>query len=508
MRDDGGADRTPRGMKDRGLLALLLLSPGQRRTRQWLQDRLWSDRTAEQAAHSCRQSLSAVRRALGPEAGRLRTDRATVWLAPPVAVTVDGPGEALADLDIRDPEFADWLRETRQALEEEPAAVAAPRPPPRADDRALILLRDTGRATTDRAAFLCSILRTRIEEEMASLGDVAVTRSAGAAADEDARACSTVEIESLEDDGRWFAMLRIYGPPSRRVLWTGRLALPLDVAALPTRPEVIRLVNQAVGVLSDQVASQRGLTPFAAIHKAVRRIYDFEAGGLAAADDLLRQVEDRDETGLARAWRAFAGLTAALEFRDGSPELGRRVLALAEAALAREAPHPTSLALVSQVQIKLGGDIDRALLLAQRAVAANDANPFALDALAVAVTQAGDPEGGYRAALQGRRVAEGLAIAFALDMQCCLSALGCGRIEDALAHALTSHRLMPCYRPPLRYLVALNLLTGRREEADRYARKLQRLEADFTPALLLRPEYPVHTLRDLGHVEGLRAGLG
>ena len=63
---------------------------------------------------------------------------------------------------------------------------------------------------------------------------------------------------------------------------------------------------------------------------------------------------------------------------------------------------------------------------------------------------------------------------------------------------------MPFYRPALRYLVALALLVDDRASADHHASRLRRLEPDFTPMALLSPDYPVATLRALGHIETLR----
>src|SRR5258707_13655009 len=60
-----GEDLTPRGRKARALLAILALTPGRRRSRPALQDKLWSDRGPEQGAASLRQTLTEIRRALG-----------------------------------------------------------------------------------------------------------------------------------------------------------------------------------------------------------------------------------------------------------------------------------------------------------------------------------------------------------------------------------------------------------------------------------------------------------
>jgi hypothetical protein len=114
--DDQDRDVTPKGIKERGLLALLLMSPGQRRTRNWIQDKLWSDRTPEQASGSSRQALSNVRKALGDLGDRLQSDRSAIWITPPIPIADafdPAMGELLDDIDIADPEFSDWLRTLR-----------------------------------------------------------------------------------------------------------------------------------------------------------------------------------------------------------------------------------------------------------------------------------------------------------------------------------------------------------------------------------------------------------
>src|SRR5436190_23807600 len=60
-----GEDLTPRGRKARALLAMLALTPTRRRSRPALQDKLWSDRGAEQGAASLRQTLTEIRRTFG-----------------------------------------------------------------------------------------------------------------------------------------------------------------------------------------------------------------------------------------------------------------------------------------------------------------------------------------------------------------------------------------------------------------------------------------------------------
>src|SRR5262245_54449969 len=67
--------------KAQALLALLALAPGQRHSRERLATLLWDDAGTAQARNSLRQTLFAIRAALGRSASRYVTsDHAAVWL--------------------------------------------------------------------------------------------------------------------------------------------------------------------------------------------------------------------------------------------------------------------------------------------------------------------------------------------------------------------------------------------------------------------------------------------
>src|SRR5947207_15408197 len=62
-----------RSRKGYWLLALLVLRHGREVRREWLAETLWPDSMPDEAFASLRQSLSDLRRALGPAAGRLHS---------------------------------------------------------------------------------------------------------------------------------------------------------------------------------------------------------------------------------------------------------------------------------------------------------------------------------------------------------------------------------------------------------------------------------------------------
>ena len=68
LRAGDGRNLTPKGLKERGVLALLFLQHEQRRTRASLQDMLWSDSPPAKGAANLRRALSSLT-GLTPESG-------------------------------------------------------------------------------------------------------------------------------------------------------------------------------------------------------------------------------------------------------------------------------------------------------------------------------------------------------------------------------------------------------------------------------------------------------
>lgn len=133
-----GTDVTPKGKRAKALLALLALSPGFARSRRWLQDKLWSDRSPEQGAGSLRQEISALRRGFAAagleilhcDREKLQLDAGKVHLDLHDPASVALGDDLLEGLDIRDPEFEDWLR-TERSRYDAPEGLEATPPRPR-----------------------------------------------------------------------------------------------------------------------------------------------------------------------------------------------------------------------------------------------------------------------------------------------------------------------------------------------------------------------------------------
>ena len=138
FRHSGSYEDLPK--KAQALLAYLAMNRGRAIPRDQLADLLWSTSGPEQGRQSLRQSLAAVRRALGADArGVVETVGADVLLAASGAIDIDVRrfetlaqstaiadlaaanelyrGEFLADFDVPSEPFMDWVRVERTRLE-------------------------------------------------------------------------------------------------------------------------------------------------------------------------------------------------------------------------------------------------------------------------------------------------------------------------------------------------------------------------------------------------------
>jgi DNA-binding SARP family transcriptional activator/TolB-like protein len=137
-----GADIAIRTRKNRGLMAVLALSPGRSASREQVCNLLWSDQPDGQGRAALRQSLAVLRKELGKLAGLLQTEGDRLHLRPldadacfvlAAARSDDSAtlrraaamlgGDLLADTSIRDAAFDDWLSATRRQITDATIAI-------------------------------------------------------------------------------------------------------------------------------------------------------------------------------------------------------------------------------------------------------------------------------------------------------------------------------------------------------------------------------------------------
>jgi tetratricopeptide (TPR) repeat protein len=499
--DDQSRDVTPQGIKERGLLALILLSPGQRRTRIWLQDRLWSDRDTAQGSGSLRQALSKVRKSLSNLGTRLHSDRSAICIDPPFPIEAafdPDRGELLEDITIADPEFSDWLaliRAKHDATSLAPSGTTA--------SRAVVphgmatQIRRIDRSGTQRGAFILRSLSQRIATGLALLGNLDVI---DLAADEglvsEEPLIASVELECLDDSEIAFVLLRVVGHPNRRIIWSGRLSINPDQQLHYGQGDVTRTINRTLQAVTDAVISTAALSPMAAIQKAIRRIFECDRASLFKADDLLKSAMTSDLRAQSLAWQAVLRQTERHEHCEYDDDRLTEALDFIDQAIRLAPQNPVILALSSEFTLNTTGDIDKANFLARRAVQCGDENPYALDALGHTLILQNRTADADRIATKARHYAMGLPHSHDWDMMGCFSKIAIGDTASALDLALTCHRKMPFGRHVLRYLTVLSYLADQPKNAVHYAEKLRRLEPGFSVQTLLGTYLPMARPRD------------
>lgn len=510
--DHHSQDVTPKGIKERGLLALILLSPGQRRSRIWVQDKLWSDRDTAQASGSLRQALSKMRKALGPLGSHLHSDRSAIWIDPPfpVAHGFDPKrGELLEDIVISDPEFSDWLALLRAKHDDTaraPCGITQTGPQP--SGGLVVQIRRIVRSDTHRGAFILRCLSQHITAGIALLGGVEVI---DLISDEvlisDDPLIASVELECLDDSDIAFVLLRVVGHPVRRIVWSGRLSIRPDQLMSWANGDLTRTVNRAVQAVIDIAISSAGLSPTAILQKAIRRVFECDRASLFKADDLLISAMNSDLRAHSLAWQAVIRQTERHEHCENNDERLTEALDFIEHAIRLAPQNPVVLALSSEFTLNTTGDVDKATFLANRAVQCDNENPYALDALGHSMIFQNRPFDADHIATKARHYAIGLPHSYDWDLMGCFSKIAIGDFTAASDLALTCHRKMPFARHPLRYLTVLSFLADKPQDALRYSEKLRRLEPGFSVQSLLGPYLPMARNRDVELLDELRRKL-
>ncbi|OIQ31577.1 MAG: hypothetical protein BM562_06910 [Alphaproteobacteria bacterium MedPE-SWcel] len=501
-------------MKERGLISILALSRDQRRSRDYLQDKLWSTKEATQAQTSLRRALSNIRKTDPALEDVICADRADVWLRPArwcVETTRDPPDvELLENLRIRDPEFESWRRDQQARLVD--SARAPPRQAPymapfmtaymtraeQAEPERRFDIVMIGAPASDKERFAREYLACILQRRLRELGPTTICEEPRL----DATNAERIELRSHIEGRNLVVLLRLVGGHLRACHWSGHATLPFALTAMQASDQLSTLVAQAFAASLAVLRSASGAPspPGLRLQTASQLLFSGARDKIDSAETMLCTLPD---VGISRAWRAFGRLTRAIEFQQFDTDLAIEGLQLANDALT-DTPNATVSALAAIVAMKLDGDIDLGFHLAQSAIAVDDQNPYALNALSQAHFFRGTFTEGFEQARRARLAAIGLPNNYYWDMQACLSALGVGNIDAAIGYARDSYLRWPRCRPPLRYLVALHQLSGDTETAATYAEQLRRMEPDFTLRSLSDPAYPVETLRRLGLLEAVQ----
>lgn len=505
--DCDGNDRTPRSRKACAIIAILLDSPDLCRSRARLQDMLWSDRSAEQAAASLRQDLSEIRRTLGRHRSVLLSDTRSVGLKPeavssdltdPMAraqAAADGR-VFLEDVDVRDPEFEDWLRDRRVALEDQ---VPPPSPVRRSAGQVsavpvLVLSCEAGGA-------LARHIGLSILQGVASMGAIRLHEGGfDATGPGDAPVFRLLAEEHALGHGA-IMRLRMQDISDGRICWDMNQALGTDESA-DLGMQIDRLINIGVDRTIEELAGSGPSLMDDRRDDVFFRPMQQMFATLAKDREMLRsRMSDAyslEGRGIYLAWQAYMVVYDYGEFRhDGIDDLKEEARELIRRALEIEPHNPTVLAIASHIYSFVFRQPDVAHELAERSLRISESTPLGWLFLGSAKFYRGDLEAGTRCITRARDIAGHGPYRPLIDFFSGMASMVTGQFDQGIATLRLAHELQPEFLPPLRYLLVGYLKTEQIEQAAELVQRLKRLESGFDLSQLSSEEYPVRKIGEI-----------
>lgn len=538
--DDAGVERTSNAKKAKGLLALLATAPGKRRSRRWLQDKLWSDRGETQGGASLRQCLTDIRKSFGPYRYCLIADRNDAWLdEAQVSVDLDNidsrlfaDAEAvdfLEGLSVNDDEFETWLRERRSWFDnrrqvaqaevdgETPTVVAgggaaSPVRPPGVPSLRLQVVRGAHDDTPYRSMIAECIAETVVktigelghsEDDLASGRDAQGRQSAHVArwtqpAEESWLA---VVYDMVRASDRSSMQLVLRQPVSERVIYRDVIDVHGSQDISLDDERVLGTINQAVYSAVSELMFLSERFPDAAAaslccYRGIRHFFRLGRENFEKADALFKQAHDLQPRGIYMAWRAYLRTFMLAERQyDCRETLIEETGALLQRALEVEPGNSFVQAMAAQVYCIVNRSYLPSYHFAQESVRLNRANALGWALLGITRCHLGQAEEGFRNTAWARSIAGTSPYRFHVDAMCCIAATMAGRFEDAIKYGEICHAGAVKFAPPLRYLSALYYHNRDHERSFEMVNKMKLIENDFSYGKLREMSYPSASLR-------------
>ncbi|MEM8665234.1 MAG: hypothetical protein AAGF49_14075, partial [Pseudomonadota bacterium] len=466
LRAPDGTDVTPKSAKARAAVAMLLMSPEQKRSRRWLEARLWSDRGAEQASASLRQALVDIRQSFGASQDALAKNREFVALKPGafrVDLLEDGydPAsgiEILEGLDARDNEFEAWLRELRAsavhmtpkrprgddtapatdaqapapthesegangagpqngthaaaATGSAPVPVLAPAAPTPAPVRLFVRPDTTGtRYEKVLALGVLDQITQNVNEALSAdllcnLGSVEGPLTANA-----------VELTSsaVQEGEAVHMLLRLRNAATGGQLWSRRVSLPMSRMLELDQVDFLQVADEAMDAVIRSMPQLRrqsgdvgrdGVDINTLFSEAVTEIFSFDQERMKGADVVLRRCLHQEPRAIFFAWRALLLAFMIIERHEREDDgLAAEAVRCVDEAMMRDMNNSFVLGIVSIVKQLLQDEFGEGMALASHAVSLNAGNAFGHVGSAIAQLRRGRPYDAMDAAVRARAIA-------------------------------------------------------------------------------------------------------
>lgn len=578
LSDPSGADYTPRNQKSKAVLAMLAVAPRGSRSRVWLRDKLWSDREEDQGSASLRQALLDIRKALGPDLRDiLIADKYTVTLdmsrmtvdvieqmadakAGRVQDTID-PERVLEHfmegMDIRDPEFEDWLTLERQVWGLKFSNLMASLKSTDAETSLIdLVFRDCAQTLPNERKDMSSLQGGRTENAVCRVllvapkifgNEVHCQQVAGSLSDQLVR--SLIEIDDIHVVGDVGISAQLGSTVAKVASQNTRVAqliLGTKITELPRHfsigLELLRVEDHSYvwcgECLIDKVAALRGdnTATHALISRTADQVAQFYAtldlngagrysGGICAAvynmfelsssnldqsEKVLYAIIREKPSAQAHAWLAFLQtFRVGQRFSRDVPARIEEAQYNASKAIELDTSNALVLSLVAHVHSYLFSEYDIAAGLFERAIKINPAQPMGWDLYAMLHAYVGQYQKASAMADWAKNLGEFSPLSYYFDTTKCIVSSLDGDYKASIASGQQALSQRPKFNSVLRYLIASNAHLGNTEKARELLHKLQAVEPDFTIATLIDTGYPTLDTEGGQHfIQGLaKAGV-
>lgn len=505
-----GIDITPRSAKAQALIALLATSKNFKRSRVWLQDKLWSDRPREQGSASMRQAVSEIRRHFKHYDYALNFDRKNLALNPE-CFELDSPNASgndfLEGMDIRDPEFEEWLCLMRSQFHDEPSPQKEPISPVPAkvvENASSIVCCPDHSGSPMEAIFADVFVGTLAKSLQEQLG-LGTTLGSKYIDDQ-----INLEAKAVFNDGHFFLQSTCFKGSDRRVLWSGSRTLEARGAPPVEHDDVLQLANEAVDSIGELLNIQlwtNERNPAALIKKAIAKLFTMNPSVQSEAATLLDLAHEFQPRGTTLAWKLFLRIVQMLEMHDICRATVREEIKyLEQKAIELEPMNSFVCSIVAYSKFVISGKPTIGYDLARRSVAINPANPFGWQSLSTAEIYLGRFETAHENMARARYLGSRSPYKYWWDMAYGLTSITIGKHQEALKVALSAHLHNPEFRPPIRYLIALFVRAGKYDAAFAQVEALRALEPDFEVSKLPSDkDYPAVVLQKCGLISASEA---
>ncbi|WP_275786260.1 SARP family transcriptional regulator [Pararhizobium gei] len=567
--DRAGKALTPRSQKSQAVLAMLALSLRGSRSRVWLRDKLWSDRPEDQASASLRQALLDIRKCLGHARDLLVTDKNTVSLRMDlVGLDTDdilanahagGQDDLAAEhflegVDVRDPEFEEWLMLERQVWQrryeegqlqhkfepklelarddrERTPLVPATTTRPETDRTAgegsslgtgssspivgakssqwvVALLPPRIAAGSDGGQILASEMMSLVAKTIADGADIRVTDFSfggggwaglphGDQFDGGVSLATPIGIQlELTLSGQTaLIVLRVLRLADNSLVWKDSCIAEMRRLERGETHQVHGLINHMI----DQVHAfflfrpERGdLERETSLVEAVNLIFRLSRDDLNRAEIILHTLASDRPSASVYAWLAFIRtFRVGQRFNAYDSTIVEEAQFYARKALELDMNNSVALALIGHVHSFLFCEYDYAAGLFERAIRLNPVQPLGWDLYSMLHCYAGQPENAAAMANWVQNLGYYSAHKYYFDTTKCISSALAGDHAAAISAGQEALRMRPDFNSLLRYLAASYAHRNEMDLARDCVQRLEKVEPNFSIEALQDNRYPL-----------------